>query len=216
MNKYAVLFNLKKILEYRPVTTIINAEGKNVPKRKNFENRITLIGTDNSVSIIDLKNAQNLSVKRELKLVKVQDVDVKTRRPIYKLMTNAEFHEEELERRKEKKLARQNSSVKGQKLMILSSKISEHDLMTSVRKMGKLVEKQYEVKVVLAGEGGQSSQVLENIYSVIEKNTKSTARLLQKRNKGNSLKFQLLPLNNSNMEASQSDNSEDGNDKGPL
>lgn len=75
-------------------------------------------------------------------------------------MTNAEFHEEELERRKEKKLARQNSSVKGQKLMILSSKISEHDLMTSVRKMGKLVEKQYEVKVVLAGEGGQSSQVL--------------------------------------------------------
>lgn len=79
-----MLFNLKKILEYRPVTTIINAEGKNVPKRKNFENRITLIGTDNSVSIIDLKNAQNLSVKRELKLVKVQDVDVKTRRPIYK------------------------------------------------------------------------------------------------------------------------------------
>lgn len=75
-----------RFLECRTATTktIITADGKDVPKRKNYENRITLISPDSSVSITDLKNAQSISLRRELKLVKVQDVDSKTRRPVYK------------------------------------------------------------------------------------------------------------------------------------
>lgn len=84
MNKFCNLLGLRRLLEYRPISTRLTADGKEVPKRKNLENRITLIGTDNSVSITDLKNAENLSIRRELKLVKIQDVDAKTRRPIYK------------------------------------------------------------------------------------------------------------------------------------
>lgn len=84
MNKFLSLFNIRRLVECRPVSTILTAHGKEVPKRKVFENRITLIGTDNSLSITDLKNAQSLSERRELKLVKLQDVDSKTRRPVYK------------------------------------------------------------------------------------------------------------------------------------
>lgn len=89
LNKLVTLLGTQRILGFRtlstkPVKTIITAEGKDIPKRKSFENRITLISPDNSVSITDLKNAQNLSTRRELKLVKIQDEDSKTRRPIYK------------------------------------------------------------------------------------------------------------------------------------
>lgn len=84
MYKFLALFSIRRLVECRPVSIRITADGKEVPKRKVFETRITLIGTDNSISITDLKNAQNLSERRELKLVKLQDVDAKTRRPVYK------------------------------------------------------------------------------------------------------------------------------------
>lgn len=75
----------------------------------------------------------------------------------YRLMTNAEYHAEELAKRKEKQAARQNSFIKGEKLLTLSSRIGQHDLMTGVKKMLKLLEKHYEVKVVIAGDDSEAS-----------------------------------------------------------
>lgn len=73
-------------------------------------------------------------------------------------MTNAEYHSEELESRKQKQASRQNTTLKSEKLMTLSTKIGEHDLMTGVKKMLKLLEKQHQVRVVIAGESGQETQ----------------------------------------------------------
>lgn len=88
MNKVFSLLTVRQIFDVRQSLSHrvnrLTVDGKQIPKVKNIENRITLISPDNSVSITDLKNAQNLSVKRELKLVKIQDVDAKTRRPVYK------------------------------------------------------------------------------------------------------------------------------------
>lgn len=86
MNKLVYLFSVKRLIEARAFASRLTADGKEIPKNKTYETRITLIGPDNSVSITDLKNAQNVSLRRELKLVKVQDVDSKTRRPVYKLV----------------------------------------------------------------------------------------------------------------------------------
>ncbi|XP_026765132.1 uncharacterized protein LOC113523376 [Galleria mellonella] len=220
MNKFLVLFESRGLftsLGCRFVSTKLTVDGKIIPKKKTFENRITLIGVDNSVSITDFKNAESLSQRRELKLVKVQDVDSKTRRPIYKLMTNAEYHTEELQRRKEKQEIRQKNIVKSVKLLSLSSKIGDHDLMTGVRKMIKLLEKQHEVKVVIIGEGEQASINSERLYSVIESNVKSVGKIVQKRNKGNSLRFQLLPAKQSSIESTNDvNNSQNENNKGPL
>lgn len=72
-------------------------------------------------------------------------------------MTNSEYHSEELERRKEKQESRQKNSIRGQKLLSISSKIGEHDLMTGVKKMVKLLDKQYEVKIIIAGDGDNAS-----------------------------------------------------------
>lgn len=84
MNKLLLLFSVNRISNYRAVSTRLSADGKEIPKRKQYENRVTLINTDDSVSITELKDAQNLSHRRELKLVKIQDIDSKTRRPVYK------------------------------------------------------------------------------------------------------------------------------------
>ncbi|KAI8440262.1 hypothetical protein MSG28_001630 [Choristoneura fumiferana] len=212
----------KAAADYRPFVECrsmarLAADGKEIPKRKNFENRITLIGTDDSVSITDLKNAQNLSQKRELKLVKIQDVGAKTRRPVYKLMTNAEYHSEELESRKQKQTSQQNT-LKGEKLLTLSTKIGEHDLMTGVKKMLKLLEKQHQVRVVIAGESGQETQSTEKIYSIIERGVKSVGKVVQKRNKGNTLRFQILPSNESSTQGGgdRLDSSPEDKEKGPL
>ncbi|CAK1578398.1 unnamed protein product [Parnassius mnemosyne] len=221
MNKFFALSNFKRLTECsRSISTRITADGKEVPKRKNIESRITLIGSDNSVSITDLKSAQSLSLRRELKLVKIQDVDTKTRRPVYKLLTNAQYHEEEISRRKEKQVLRENELIKGQKLITLSPRIAEHDLMTGIKKMLKLLDKQYEVKVVITGGDEESVQSLERIQSVIEKNTKSSGNLVQKRNKGNSLRFQLIPLrekttHHGNNGSNQNEKTQ-VEDKGPL
>ncbi|XP_028170074.1 uncharacterized protein LOC114359771 [Ostrinia furnacalis] len=217
MNKLSSLLGMRRLLDFRSISTRITADGKEVPKRKTFENRITLIGIDNSVSITDLKNAENLSLRRELKLVKIQDEDSKTRRPVYKLMTNAEYHAEVLERRKEKQESRQKNSTKGQKILSISSKIGEHDLMTGVKKIIKLLDKQYEVKIIISGDGDNAATTSERIYSVIEKNTVSSGKAVQKRNKGNSLRFQLLPLReNSSQSQDDSDSNKNKDDKGPL
>lgn len=67
-------------------------------------------------------------------------------------MTSGEYHEEELKLRKEKQENRQKNAIKGEKLLTLSPSIGEHDLMTGIKKMLKLLEKHYEVKVVIAGQ----------------------------------------------------------------
>lgn len=57
----------------------------------------------------------------------------------------------------------------------------------------------------------------ERIYSVIERNIKDNGKIMQKRNKGNTLKFQLLPLKQySSQTSSEIDSSQNDNDKGPL
>ncbi|KAH9641023.1 hypothetical protein HF086_015119 [Spodoptera exigua] len=219
LNKLVTTLGVRRILDFRTMKTktIINAEGKDVIKKKTYENRITLISPDNSLSITDLKNAQNISLRRDLKLVKIQDVDSKTRRPVYKLMTNSEYHAEELSKRKEKQVARQNALVKGEKLLTLSSRIGEHDLMTGIKKMLKLVEKQYEVKVVIAGEDAEAAVKSEKIYQTIENQVRNMSKIVQKRVKGNSLRFQLLPVRSSNTEGTgNTDSNENDNNKGPL
>lgn len=57
----------------------------------------------------------------------------------------------------------------------------------------------------------------ERIYSVIEKEIKSSGKVVQKRNKGNSLRFQLLPLRENSSQSENDLNSDNRNEnKGPL
>lgn len=55
-------------------------------KKKTFIPKITLISSDESISVTTLDEAKKISLRRDLKLVKITDLDTKTQRPIYRLV----------------------------------------------------------------------------------------------------------------------------------
>ncbi|XP_017768058.1 PREDICTED: translation initiation factor IF-3 [Nicrophorus vespilloides] len=176
----------------------INTSQVKKPK-KPFIPRITLISADN-IAISTLEDAQRLAKRRDLKLVKILDLDTKTQRPVYKLMTGTEYHQEDLKQREAKKNERINSNaLRGEKLLILNSTIAEHDLNVHINKILKWVEKRYEVRVMINGD----MEKADNIYKFIENKAQDVGKLLQKRQKGNDMKFQIIP---------QKRNSSSGND----
>ncbi|XP_055623596.1 translation initiation factor IF-3, mitochondrial [Toxorhynchites rutilus septentrionalis] len=160
-------------------------------KTKTAEPKITLIGTDQSVSIVGLTEAQNISKRRDLKLVRIVDLDVNSQRPIYKLMTSAEYLTEELKRREDKKRNKDAAAIKGEKLLAISARITEHDLTSKIQNVLKWLKKSYEVRVVISGEGNKSQQ--ESIANRFESETKDAGKIVQKRIRDNNLRFQIVP-----------------------
>jgi translation initiation factor IF-3 len=110
-----------------------------------------------------------------------------------RLMTGAEYHEEEIKRREEKKAARQEKHIKPEKLLTLSNKISEHDLSSKIGKCLKWIEKLHEVRVVIAGDTSDL-QKTEKIITAIETSVAPiNGRILQKRIKEGVAKFSIMP-----------------------
>lgn len=108
-------------------------------------------------------------------------------------MTGAEFHEEEIKRREEKKAARQEKHIKPEKLLTLTNKISEHDLNSKIAKCLKWIEKLHEVRVVITGDQSEL-QKTEKILASIETNVAVVnGRVLQKRIKDGVAKFSIMP-----------------------
>lgn len=59
-------------------------ENVDLTKKYKISPKITLISNDESVSIVSLDEANRLSKRRDLKLVKIIDLDIKTQRAVYK------------------------------------------------------------------------------------------------------------------------------------
>lgn len=171
--------------------------------------KITLVFSDESIQVLTFEEAQKLSKRRDLKLVKILDLDTKTQRPIYKLMTGAEYHVEDLKQREAKKEKR-NETIRGEKLLLLNAKISEHDIESRIKNIVKWITKKYEIRVVINGDAS-NMEPSEKLYNIIEDRIKTDGRLLQKRVKGNELKFQILPPKMVRQKSDQAGNQHNAN-----
>jgi Translation initiation factor IF-3, N-terminal domain. len=60
---------------------------------------VTLIGTDNSLAVVSLLEAEKIAKRRDLKLVRIIDIDTKTQRPVYQLMTGRQYYNEDKKQR---------------------------------------------------------------------------------------------------------------------
>nr|CAD7456743.1 unnamed protein product [Timema tahoe] len=181
---------------YSAINTNSNAtkspDGVGAKKRKEIEQIITLLGTDgNIVSVISLLEAQKLSKRRNLKLLKIVEYDSKSGRPTYQLMSGAQYFEEEKKQR-ELNASKKVTGFKGEKLVALTSKISEHDLKSKLKNMSKWLEKNYEIRIVISGVPENMSQA-EKIFDQISEAMKNEGRIVQKRQKGGDIRFQILP-----------------------
>uniref|UniRef100_A0A1Q3FGZ0 Putative translation initiation factor-3 n=1 Tax=Culex tarsalis TaxID=7177 RepID=A0A1Q3FGZ0_CULTA len=171
------------------------------PKKPKVAPKITLIALDQSLSIMNLDEAQRISKRRDLKLVKIIDLEMKTQRPVYKLMTSAEYLNEDLKRREEKKRTKAEATIKGDKLLTLSARITEHDLNSKIQNVVKWLRKSYEVRIVISGDGDKAKQ--ESVATRIEQNTKEAGKIVQKRFRDNDLRFQIIPGTPSGTEREQ-------------
>lgn len=114
--------------------------------------RITLISGKDDITVTTLEDAQKLATRRNLKLVKIVDLDTKTERPVYKLMTAAQYAAEDVKQKKEKK---SSSPYKGEKVLMISSAITDHDLQTQIKKIEKWIAKEYEARISISGNADQ-------------------------------------------------------------
>lgn len=146
----------------RIVKIVDPVTGEEKKKKTNIIPKITLISGD-QLTITTLEEAQKLSKRRDLKLVKIVDLDTKTQRPVYKLMTGSEYHVEDLKQREQKKKDKLKGGIKGEKLLIINHNISEHDLQTDIRKIVKWITKSYEVRVVINGDNTNMDKAVSYI-----------------------------------------------------
>lgn len=115
--------------------------------KKPMKSYITLISVDKNKSITTLEEAKKLSERRNLNLIKVLDLDSKSNRPVYQLMTQSEHIKQDIVWSKSNK----EQFIKGHKLVSFSSNISENDLRTKLKMIKNWLSKKNEVRVIISG-----------------------------------------------------------------
>ncbi|XP_011160303.1 translation initiation factor IF-3 [Solenopsis invicta] len=150
--------------------------------------KITLVSLDNSVSVTVLEEAQRLAKRRNLTLVKVNDLENKTQRPLYKLVNSTDDILEDTEEKEDTKSAEKSS--KGTKLLYVSAKITEHDLQTKTKNVVRLLKKGHKVKIVITLDGSDG----DKMQTVIEDAVKNDGSVQRMPSKKSVILFLISPL----------------------
>ncbi|KAH0558301.1 uncharacterized protein LOC123272029 [Cotesia glomerata] len=165
----------------------------NPKKKKVFVPRITLLSNKDEISIVTLEAAQKLANRHNMKLVKIIDFDTKTERPVYKLMTIQEYLQSEATSKAQAKEAKERT-IKEDKTIAMSSKISEHDLFTKIKSMNKMLGKRHGVQVLIAVDGNKEKA--SAVRDTIIEHCKDTAKVSSKSETASNLKVILRPILN--------------------
>lgn len=135
---------------------------KSNSKRKIFIPKVTLLSDTGDMTVMTLEEAEKLAHRRNLKLVKVVDVETRSERAVYRLMKVQDFMKEEAKAKAEAKAAR-DKTIKEDKTIAISGKIAEHDLETKLKSIQKMLRKRYGVRVLVAVDGNLEKAVSSSI-----------------------------------------------------
>lgn len=158
---------------------------------------VLLLNTDDKVLGTRTKDeAIAFAKKHDCHLVKLEDdkhAEAKKRK-IYKVMTSQQMVEYEEKLANAAGATRAPSAAKQRtvKHVIANSKITENDLNTKLKSIGKWLEKKCEIRVGITGTPDSTKQ-LETIYQKFETFLAGEARFLQKRIHNGVLKFVIVP-----------------------
>lgn len=154
--------------------------------------KILLISPEGKVmQQLTLEEAQNLAKRRNLNLVQIVDLALKTSVPTYQLMSKTQLVHEEVEA-KNKKALEKKMTVKIAKLVIISSNIDKHDLETKINKMIKLLNKNHKVQVFVSTDGNKNAA--EAVIKTIESSIAEKGNLKGKVQKNSGMKLYLEPI----------------------
>ncbi|XP_024877342.1 uncharacterized protein LOC112458129 [Temnothorax curvispinosus] len=146
--------------------------------------KITLVSPDNSITVTVLEEAQRLAKRRDLTLVKVNDLDGKTQRAVYKLVSSTGILEKtktEIEEETKSADRTAQKSGKGAKLFYISAKITEHDLQTKTKNAVKLLSKGRKVKIAITLDGASGDKIQKAIEDAV-RNDGSVQQMPSKKN----------------------------------
>ncbi|XP_021950593.1 uncharacterized protein LOC110847867 [Folsomia candida] len=154
--------------------------------------KIMLVSETKHISVVTLEEAQKIAERKTLHLV-AGDSKLSKDKPVYKLVTNAEFLASDSDSSRELRQEKDDKKKeKESKTVILRSKIAENDILSKVKQMIKWIEKGHSVRLMI-GQSGEKGDA-DHVYKVIEQNMKeSGARFLQKVVKGDQIRCQLMP-----------------------
>lgn len=114
--------------------------------------KITLLDLNNKISVCTMQEAEKIASSKNLRLVQVIDPKMKTQRRTFKLMSEADYLQEELsEKRRVKVEKKKDAFIKGDKIMTISTRSSEHDIEVKISKSIKWLEKRFEIRVIILG-----------------------------------------------------------------
>lgn len=126
--------------------------------------KIALLDTNDKIlCTTTIAEAEKMAASRNLRLIQIVDKDARTVRPVYKLMSEAQYIQEDLEARKRHKEEKKkgNSYLKGEKMIVFTTKITTGDFEMKMRRMLKWLEKKYEVHVLISGNAnGEAALVI--------------------------------------------------------
>ncbi|XP_066954880.1 translation initiation factor IF-3 [Macrobrachium rosenbergii] len=173
-----------------------NQESERKTLRKDQEEGSPLIllienKESDKVMSVTLKQAERIAKRRDLKLVQVEDPNLKgkTSRMVYKLITGKEYYEISRAKKEEKS----SSGIKGEKSLTLNGNIAPNDLHSKLQNINKWITKGFQVRVTIAAKGA-STESLEGVFSEIQKAVESMrGRILQRREKFGDTKFYIAP-----------------------
>ncbi|XP_050040040.2 uncharacterized protein mIF3 [Dermacentor andersoni] len=158
---------------------------------------VLLINTDDKVlGTRTMDEAMAFAKKHDSHLVKLQDdrhAEAKKRKT-YKVMTTQQMveYEEKLANAAGVTSASGAAKQRTVKHVTATSKITENDLNTKLKSIGKWLEKKCEIRVGITGTPDSTKQ-LETIYQKFETFLAGEARFLQKRINNGVLKFVIVP-----------------------
>lgn len=164
-------------------------------KKKTIEiPKITLIQQNAAMSVTTLEEATKLAQRRGLQLLKVQDIDPKSQRPVYRLATVTELlAEDDSKDSKPDKTAMKKQVVKS---LTVGSRISDNDLSSRLKNISKWLAKGCEIRVLIQGvsnDGKNSETVFQKIEACI-KEPQVIGKITQKRSKEGFIKFNIYPI----------------------
>lgn len=139
--------------DIEPIDVVKAAAKKNRVKTPEIP-KITLLDSNDNITVTTVTEAEKIAAAKHLRLVRINDPKLRFVRPVYKLLSEAQYLDEELQVKKkirEEKTEKKTNFIKGEKLMAVSVRINEHDLEVKITKALKWVANNFEVRMVLSG-----------------------------------------------------------------
>ncbi|XP_011300422.1 uncharacterized protein mIF3 [Fopius arisanus] len=179
-------------------------------KRKIFIPKITLLSENNEMTVMTIEEAEKLARRRDLKLVKVVDVETRVDRPVYRLMKIQDFLKEEAKTKAAAKDAREKA-IKEDKTIAISGKIADNDLHTKIKSIHKMLRKRYGVRVVIAADG--NVEKAKTVRDTVIESCKEIAKVVTKNDSAFNAKVTLRPiLDKINQDKKKEDNDSEEED----